>query len=131
MDKPVVIDCHDSSTGGYPVGAMGVAEIVTSYISNKVVHVALLFSLVASILVFTILSFCFLSDGTIYLFVVNHPQHKSQVELFKFEEHGELVHLKTIKHELLHRYSKVTNLNCTNRELQLRFTEEGDVVMYM
>ncbi|KAM7382753.1 hypothetical protein PAMP_002470 [Pampus punctatissimus] len=43
------------------------------------------------------------SDDTIYLFVVNHPQHKSQVELFKFEEEDHsLVHLKTIKHELLH-----------------------------
>ncbi|KAM7420586.1 hypothetical protein PAMA_015016 [Pampus argenteus] len=43
------------------------------------------------------------SDDTVYLFVVNHPQHKSQVELFKFEEEDlSLVHLKTIKHELLH-----------------------------
>ncbi|CAK6960477.1 serum paraoxonase/arylesterase 2-like [Scomber scombrus] len=43
------------------------------------------------------------SDDTIYLFVVNHPQHKSQVELFKFvEEELSLVHLKTIKHELLY-----------------------------
>ncbi|KAF7665751.1 hypothetical protein LDENG_00132580 [Lucifuga dentata] len=43
------------------------------------------------------------SDDTIYLFVVNHPQHGSQVELFKFvEEDFSLEHLKTIKHELLH-----------------------------
>ncbi|XP_071372173.1 serum paraoxonase/arylesterase 2-like isoform X1 [Centroberyx affinis] len=43
------------------------------------------------------------SDDTIYLFVVNHPQHKSQVEIFKFvEQDHSLVHLKTIKHELLH-----------------------------
>ncbi|XP_070691218.1 serum paraoxonase/arylesterase 2-like [Pempheris klunzingeri] len=43
------------------------------------------------------------SDGTIYLFVVNHPQHKSQVEIFKYEDDDlSLVHLKTIKHELLH-----------------------------
>ncbi|XP_045901185.1 serum paraoxonase/arylesterase 2-like isoform X2 [Micropterus dolomieu] len=43
------------------------------------------------------------SDDTIYLFVVNHPQHKSQVELFRFVEDSlSLVHLKTIKHELLY-----------------------------
>ncbi|KAM3873663.1 serum paraoxonase/arylesterase 2-like [Diretmus argenteus] len=44
------------------------------------------------------------SDGTIYLFVVNHtPHHNSQVELFTFlEDENSLVHLKTITHELLH-----------------------------
>nr|XP_046255634.1 serum paraoxonase/arylesterase 2-like [Scatophagus argus] len=43
------------------------------------------------------------SDDTVYLFVVSHPEHKSQIELFKFIEDGfSLVHLKTIKHELLH-----------------------------
>ncbi|XP_022617672.1 serum paraoxonase/arylesterase 2-like [Seriola dumerili] len=43
------------------------------------------------------------SDDTIYLFVVNHPQHKSQVEVFRFvEDDHSLVHLKTIKHELLY-----------------------------
>ncbi|XP_030012806.1 serum paraoxonase/arylesterase 2-like [Sphaeramia orbicularis] len=43
------------------------------------------------------------SDDTVYLFVVNHPQHGSQIELFKFiEDDYSLVHLKTIKHELLH-----------------------------
>ncbi|XP_074510073.1 serum paraoxonase/arylesterase 2-like isoform X2 [Sebastes fasciatus] len=43
------------------------------------------------------------SDDTIYLFVVNHPEHNSQVELFRFgEDDIALVHLKTIKHELLH-----------------------------
>ncbi|XP_044063538.1 serum paraoxonase/arylesterase 2-like [Siniperca chuatsi] len=43
------------------------------------------------------------SDDTVYLFVVNHPEHKSQVELFKFvEDNLSLVHLKTIKHELLY-----------------------------
>ncbi|XP_070767600.1 serum paraoxonase/arylesterase 2-like isoform X1 [Enoplosus armatus] len=43
------------------------------------------------------------SDDTIYLFVVNHPELKSQVELFRFvEDDLSLVHLKTIKHELLH-----------------------------
>ncbi|XP_029307396.1 serum paraoxonase/arylesterase 2-like isoform X2 [Cottoperca gobio] len=42
------------------------------------------------------------SDYAIYLFVVNHPQHKSQVELFQYvEDDHSLVHLKTIKHELL------------------------------
>ncbi|XP_072250567.1 serum paraoxonase/arylesterase 2-like [Leuresthes tenuis] len=43
------------------------------------------------------------TDDTVYLFVVNHPQHESQVELFKImEDELSLVHLKTIKHELLH-----------------------------
>ncbi|KAM4581215.1 serum paraoxonase/arylesterase 2-like [Odontesthes bonariensis] len=43
------------------------------------------------------------TDDTVYLFVVNHPQHESQVELFKMmEDELSLVHLKTIKHELLH-----------------------------
>ncbi|XP_035527794.1 serum paraoxonase/arylesterase 2-like [Morone saxatilis] len=43
------------------------------------------------------------SDDTIYLFVVNHPDQKSQVEVFKFDEDNlSLAHLKTIKHELLH-----------------------------
>ncbi|KAM9309619.1 serum paraoxonase/arylesterase 2-like [Pholidichthys leucotaenia] len=43
------------------------------------------------------------SDNTVYLFVVNHPQHTSQVELFKFvEEALYLEHMQTIKHELLH-----------------------------
>ncbi|XP_056237504.1 serum paraoxonase/arylesterase 2-like [Seriola aureovittata] len=43
------------------------------------------------------------SDDTIYLFVVNHPQHKSQVEVFRFvEDDHSLVYLKTIKHELLY-----------------------------
>ncbi|KAG7242154.1 hypothetical protein INR49_024200 [Caranx melampygus] len=42
-------------------------------------------------------------DDTIYLFVVNHPQHKSQVEVFRFvEDNHSLEYLKTIKHELLY-----------------------------
>ncbi|KAL7886653.1 hypothetical protein AOLI_G00043740 [Acnodon oligacanthus] len=42
-------------------------------------------------------------DGSRYLFVVNHPHGNCQVEIFKFvEEENTLVHLKTIKHELLH-----------------------------
>ncbi|XP_054846986.1 serum paraoxonase/arylesterase 2-like [Eublepharis macularius] len=41
-------------------------------------------------------------DDSVYLFVVNHPQYKSTVELFKYmEDDNSLVHLKTIKHELL------------------------------
>ncbi|XP_042345806.1 serum paraoxonase/arylesterase 2-like [Plectropomus leopardus] len=48
------------------------------------------------------------SDDTIYLFVVNHPEHKSQIELFKFvEDDNSLEHLKTIKHELLHSVNDV------------------------
>lgn len=42
-------------------------------------------------------------DDSVYLFVVNHPQHKSTVEIFKFaEEENFLVHLKTIRHSALH-----------------------------
>ncbi|XP_003475053.2 serum paraoxonase/arylesterase 2 [Cavia porcellus] len=41
-------------------------------------------------------------DDTVYLFVVNHPEFKSTVEVFKFEEEeNSLLHLKTIRHELL------------------------------
>ncbi|XP_077621494.1 serum paraoxonase/arylesterase 2 isoform X1 [Crocuta crocuta] len=41
-------------------------------------------------------------DDTVYLFVVNHPEFKNTVEIFKFEEEeNSLLHLKTIKHELL------------------------------
>ncbi|EHA97287.1 Serum paraoxonase/lactonase 3 [Heterocephalus glaber] len=41
-------------------------------------------------------------DGTVYLYVVNHPHMESTVEIFKFEEHQRsLIHLKTVKHELL------------------------------
>lgn len=47
----------------------------------------------------------FLVDHTVYLYVVNHPHMESTVEVFKFEEQPRsLVHLKTIKHELLKRY---------------------------
>lgn len=42
------------------------------------------------------------ADDSVYLFVVNHPQHKSQVEIFHFIEENTLVHLKTITHPLLH-----------------------------
>lgn len=37
-------------------------------------------------------------DGTDYLFVINHNQQGSSVELFKFEE-GILIHLKTFENE--------------------------------
>ncbi|KAM7383641.1 hypothetical protein PAMP_003276 [Pampus punctatissimus] len=42
------------------------------------------------------------TDDSVYLFTVNHPQHKSQVEIFRFVEENTLVHLKTITHPLLH-----------------------------
>ncbi|TRY94727.1 hypothetical protein DNTS_021615, partial [Danionella cerebrum] len=42
-------------------------------------------------------------DGAVYLFVVNHPQGRSQVEIFKFlETENALEPVKTIRHELLH-----------------------------
>ncbi|XP_069815500.1 serum paraoxonase/arylesterase 2-like [Dendropsophus ebraccatus] len=41
-------------------------------------------------------------DGTVYLFVVNHPQLRSIVEIFRFvEEEKSLLHLKSVEHELL------------------------------
>ncbi|XP_040208240.1 serum paraoxonase/arylesterase 2-like isoform X1 [Rana temporaria] len=43
-------------------------------------------------------------DGTVYLFVVNHPipDYNSCIEIFKFDEKKNyLLHLKTIKHPLL------------------------------
>ncbi|XP_006834337.1 PREDICTED: serum paraoxonase/arylesterase 1-like isoform X2 [Chrysochloris asiatica] len=41
-------------------------------------------------------------DNTVYLLVVSHPDSKSTVELFKFQEEDKsLLHLKTIRHELL------------------------------
>ncbi|MED6262482.1 hypothetical protein ATANTOWER_020193 [Ataeniobius toweri] len=42
------------------------------------------------------------ADDSIYLFVVNHPQRKSQVEIFRFVWDDTLVHLKTVAHPLLH-----------------------------
>ncbi|CAO2602871.1 Serum paraoxonase/arylesterase 1 [Lemmus lemmus] len=43
-------------------------------------------------------------DNAVYLLVVNHPDFKSTVEVFKFqEEERSLLHLKTITHELLPR----------------------------
>uniref|UniRef100_UPI0037E84531 serum paraoxonase/arylesterase 2-like n=1 Tax=Semicossyphus pulcher TaxID=241346 RepID=UPI0037E84531 len=42
------------------------------------------------------------TDDSVYLFVVNHPQHKSQIEIFHFVEEDTLVHLKTVTHPLLH-----------------------------
>ncbi|XP_056374951.1 serum paraoxonase/arylesterase 2-like isoform X2 [Hyla sarda] len=41
-------------------------------------------------------------DGTVYLFVENHLHSQSIIEIFKFqEEERSLLHLKSVKHELL------------------------------
>ncbi|KAL2777350.1 serum paraoxonase/arylesterase 2 isoform 1 [Daubentonia madagascariensis] len=49
------------------------------------------------------------NDDTVYLFVVNHPEFKNTVEIFKFEEEeNSLLHLKTIKHELLPSVNDIT-----------------------
>ncbi|EGW06948.1 Serum paraoxonase/arylesterase 2 [Cricetulus griseus] len=54
-------------------------------------------------------------DNTVYLYVVNHPHMGSTVEIFKFEEQQRsLVHLKTIKHELLKRYVYVADVTAKN-----------------
>uniref|UniRef100_A0A8C2GIN7 Paraoxonase n=1 Tax=Cyprinus carpio TaxID=7962 RepID=A0A8C2GIN7_CYPCA len=49
-----------------------------------------------------------ISNGAVYLFVVNHPQGKSQVEIFRFiEDENALQYIKTIKHELLHNVNDI------------------------
>ncbi|XP_029308417.1 serum paraoxonase/arylesterase 2-like [Cottoperca gobio] len=42
------------------------------------------------------------ADDSVYLFVVNHPHHKSEVEIFRFVQENTLVHLQTITHPLLY-----------------------------
>ncbi|RXN10248.1 serum paraoxonase arylesterase 2-like protein [Labeo rohita] len=50
-------------------------------------------------------------DGAVYLFVINHPQGNSQVEIFQFvENENALLYIKTIRHELLPKYLYVANL---------------------
>ncbi|XP_056374954.1 serum paraoxonase/arylesterase 2-like [Hyla sarda] len=85
-------------------------------------------------------------DGTVYLFVVNHPQLQSIVEIFKFqEEERSLLHLKSVKHELLSNVNDIvavgpesfyatidyyfTNINMKYVELFLGFQWTG-VVYY-
>lgn len=53
----------------------------------------------------TSLTLHYFVDDSIYLFVVNHPQHKSKVEIFRLVEENTLEHLKTIVHPLLHKYT--------------------------
>ncbi|XP_068950587.1 serum paraoxonase/lactonase 3-like [Petaurus breviceps papuanus] len=48
-------------------------------------------------------------DNAVYLYVVNHPQKKSTVEIFQFEGES-LFHLKTIRHELLFSVNDITVL---------------------
>ncbi|XP_077158656.1 serum paraoxonase/arylesterase 2-like [Paroedura picta] len=51
-------------------------------------------------------------DDSVYLFVVNHPQYKSTVEVFKYvEDDNSLVHLKTIKHDLLYSVNDIVALS--------------------
>ncbi|XP_063308510.1 serum paraoxonase/arylesterase 2-like [Pelobates fuscus] len=50
-------------------------------------------------------------DDTVYLFVVNHPQYKTTIEIFKFEEEENVLkHLKTIKHDLLPNVNNIVAL---------------------
>uniref|UniRef100_A0A671LVV8 Paraoxonase n=1 Tax=Sinocyclocheilus anshuiensis TaxID=1608454 RepID=A0A671LVV8_9TELE len=47
-------------------------------------------------------------DGAVYLFVVNHPQANSQVEIFRFvEDENALQYISTIRHELLHNVNDI------------------------
>ncbi|XP_019517618.1 PREDICTED: serum paraoxonase/arylesterase 1 [Hipposideros armiger] len=49
------------------------------------------------------LTFISAVNNTVYLLVVNHPNMQCTVELFKFQpEEKSLLHLKTIRHKLLH-----------------------------
>ncbi|XP_038653474.1 serum paraoxonase/arylesterase 2-like [Scyliorhinus canicula] len=51
-------------------------------------------------------------DGTVYVFVVNHPRQITTVEIFTFDEdQNSLNHLKTIKHELLHSVNDIVALS--------------------
>lgn len=54
------------------------------------------------------------ADDSVYLFVVNHPSHRSQVEIFHFIEENTLVHLKTITHPLLHSVNDVVAVGVEN-----------------
>lgn len=50
-------------------------------------------------------------DQSVYLFVVNHPEGKSQVEIFQFvQEENSIMYLKTIRHELLHSVNDIVAL---------------------
>ncbi|XP_041843148.1 serum paraoxonase/arylesterase 2-like [Melanotaenia boesemani] len=42
------------------------------------------------------------ADDSLYLFVVSHPEQKSQIEIFRVVDEDTLFHLKTITHPLLH-----------------------------
>ncbi|KAF4088566.1 hypothetical protein AMELA_G00084300 [Ameiurus melas] len=54
-------------------------------------------------------------DGSQYLFVVNHPHKNSQVEIFLYvKEENTLVHVKTIKHELLHNVNDIVAVGVEN-----------------
>ncbi|XP_062847071.1 serum paraoxonase/arylesterase 2-like [Trichomycterus rosablanca] len=55
------------------------------------------------------------ADGCRYLFVLNHPHNNCQVEIFRFvEEDLTLVHIKTIKHELLHNMNDIVAVGVEN-----------------
>ncbi|TSL40944.1 Serum paraoxonase/arylesterase 2 [Bagarius yarrelli] len=54
-------------------------------------------------------------DGSRYLFVVNHPHENSQIEIFQYiEEENTLLHLKTIKHKLLHNVNDIVAVGVEN-----------------
>ncbi|CAJ0947576.1 unnamed protein product, partial [Ranitomeya imitator] len=47
-------------------------------------------------------------DGTVYLFVVNHPHLNSVIEIFRFlKEENSLIHLRTVRHKLLNSVNDV------------------------
>uniref|UniRef100_A0A665VJW1 Paraoxonase n=1 Tax=Echeneis naucrates TaxID=173247 RepID=A0A665VJW1_ECHNA len=54
------------------------------------------------------------TDGSVYLFVVNHPQKNSQIEIFSFVGGDTLLHLKTIIHPLLHSVNDIIAVGVEN-----------------
>ncbi|XP_053122095.1 serum paraoxonase/arylesterase 2-like [Hemicordylus capensis] len=71
-------------------------------------------------------------DDAVYLFVVNHPHSKTTVELFKFvEEENYLVHLKTIRHELLARGNGIVALGPDSFYATNDFYFSERILMYL
>uniref|UniRef100_A0A3Q1FM96 Serum paraoxonase/arylesterase 2-like n=1 Tax=Acanthochromis polyacanthus TaxID=80966 RepID=A0A3Q1FM96_9TELE len=65
------------------------------------------------------------TDDNIYVFVVNHPDDASQVEIFRFVAEDTLEHLKTITHPLLHRYVLYNTPYFTVRDVSEQSVDVG------
>ncbi|XP_042346630.1 serum paraoxonase/arylesterase 2-like isoform X2 [Plectropomus leopardus] len=71
------------------------------------------------------------ADDSVYLFVVNHPQHKSQVEIFHFVPDNTLVHLKTITHPLLHNVNDVVAVGVESFYATLDHSFQNDALHFL